>query len=162
MFCKNCSAVPESSSKEISVGPAHGASCIAGLYDSYELFFPQQLKGLIDEDLYFESVEEVNATLQRVWPCLGHSIFAGSCCLCSLGGSFFIPAMCATQSEEHAIQSIERVNRRMTKERIPLWWTLKRKRMSSWIQIEILVSSNSNNNDMDHEHPEAYSEHSIE
>lgn len=127
--------LPKSSSSLIIINPV-SKTFINGLAKKYSDEYPTQLKDVLEKELFFKCISEINILLATFWPCFPAFLFGYFCSVCTLGCSFLIPFLCVNDAEKMLKNLIEQQNREIFKPR-GLEMRFMKKCSTSWIQIKI-------------------------
>lgn len=128
-----------SSTASLIILPPLSKTFINGLAQKYCDKYPPQLENIIEKDIFFASISQINAYLATFWPCmpaflLGYGL---SCLTC--GCSFYLPYMCIKDAENMVDKVMEQQNKEVFNPK-GLKISLQKNCSTSWIQIQFLNS----------------------
>lgn len=126
---------PKSTNSLIIIPPS-SKTFINGLAKKYSDDYPPQLKEVLQKELFFKCISEINILLATFWPCVPAFLFGYMCSVCTLGCSFLVPFLCINDAEKMLKNLIEQQNREIFRPR-GLEMRFMRKCSTSWIQIQI-------------------------
>jgi len=116
--------------------PSTGLMHYTGISSSYSTLYSPNLHGIISKKEYDNIIEDLNSTISDYWPCDTCYFFGYGCSLCSFGLSIFIPHLCASQAEVHAVQALESYSLQAKHYDRKISFTLKKNMFSSYVEIK--------------------------
>ncbi len=112
-----------------------GKHFLNGISSSYDNAYPEELRGVVDEMEFVETVNRLNDTIISFWPCTSCYLFGYVCAPCTLGLSLCCPATCAGQAEVKAMAFVEQVSLRRKFYERQIVWTIRKKFFYSYLEI---------------------------
>ena len=116
---------------------AVGSRFVSGIAKQYDSTFPSQLKGIIDEKDFENTMERINDAIIQFWPCTTCFVFGFACAPFTLGTSLCCPNFCVSKAEENLLSALDHVSMMPKYYEKKITWSLKKTCFNSWIQIEI-------------------------
>ena len=128
-----------SSTDSLIILPPLSKTFINGLARKYSDRYPHQLENIIEKDIFFSSISQINAYLATFWPCMPVFLlgYGFSCLTC--GCSFYLPYMCIKDAENMIDRVIEQQNKEVFNPQ-GLKISLQKNCSTSWIQIQFINS----------------------
>jgi hypothetical protein len=115
---------------------ATGLRFVNGVASSYDDTYPSELSGVLAREDFEAAIRQINDTLLMYWPCNACYVFGYACSVCSLGLSLLCPNMCVESSESNARKAIISINHSRPCKEAGVVWSLKKRCLISWIEIE--------------------------
>ena len=128
--------VPPSTDSIIILRPVE-KTFINGLARKYSEEYPHQLTNILEKDIFFASLSQINSYLATFWPCMPAFLlgYGFSCLTC--GCSFCLPYFCIKDAENMVFRLIEQQNNEIFNPK-GLEISLQKSCSTSWIQIEFI------------------------